>query len=221
MILVKMLVKARPTMASLHPGNLANRQTTTTGATMKQAATPKAQAMAESQADLKALVQPIEDAHQAATASVAEGLHHAILCGEKLVQAKARCKEAKEQWLPWIKKNCSFSEKTAQNYMRLALNKHLPKLKEVGVRKALAMLAKKHDEKKKNKTATPPTPPTPKPLQPATAKPLETVIQWLLSKDQAYADTVIDALAKNADLCKVLRSCLVSADAKRYATAAA
>jgi Protein of unknown function (DUF3102) len=51
---------------------------------------------------------------QAASAA----LQHARKAGELLEQAQAQL--APDQWLPWLKQNCQFSEITAQNYLRVA-----------------------------------------------------------------------------------------------------
>jgi Protein of unknown function (DUF3102) len=51
---------------------------------------------------------------QAASAA----LEHARKAGELLEQAKAQLTQS--QWLPWLKEHCQFSERTAQNYVRVA-----------------------------------------------------------------------------------------------------
>ncbi len=46
------------------------------------------------------------------------------LCGEKLIQAKAKCRHG--EWLPWLEANCNVSQPQASKYVRLANN--LPEL---------------------------------------------------------------------------------------------
>jgi Protein of unknown function (DUF3102) len=47
-------------------------------------------------------------------------LGHAIAAGKKLTEAKALVKHG--EWLPWLKKNFPASERTANDYMKLAAN---------------------------------------------------------------------------------------------------
>ena len=47
-------------------------------------------------------------------------IEHAIRAGEALIQAKQLVEHG--QWLPWLRDNCKMSERTAQNYMRVARN---------------------------------------------------------------------------------------------------
>jgi hypothetical protein len=55
--------------------------------------------------------------HQAETALRA-GLQHAKNAGELLIKAKEQCRHG--EWLPWLRANVEFSERTAQAYMRVA-----------------------------------------------------------------------------------------------------
>ncbi len=75
---------------------------------------------------LAGLAQKINEEHAAAQDAQLQSLDHAIKAGERLTEAKAVV--AHGQWLPWIKDNCLFSERTVQLYMRLA--KHGPDLRE-------------------------------------------------------------------------------------------
>jgi hypothetical protein len=60
----------------------------------------------------------INEAHEKCVQSVSMALEHARQAGELLQQAKDVL--AHGQWLPWLKANCPFSERVAQNYMRVA-----------------------------------------------------------------------------------------------------
>lgn len=68
---------------------------------------------------------------------------HAISAGELLIAQKAEL--AHGEWLPWLEANFNGSERTAQNYMRLARDPQrvadLP-----SVREAVAMLAGPKDK---------------------------------------------------------------------------
>jgi hypothetical protein len=56
--------------------------------------------------------------HLAATGKAREAIEHARRAGEMLLDVKAGLGHG--EWLPWLKKNITFSERTAQTYMRLA-----------------------------------------------------------------------------------------------------
>lgn len=59
--------------------------------------------------------------------------------GLRLIEAKAMLSHG--GWLPWLEERVCFSEKTAQNYMRVAREFPNPQLvADLGVRKALALL---------------------------------------------------------------------------------
>jgi hypothetical protein len=58
--------------------------------------------------------------HEAASGSLKRGMQHAMSAGFMLIEAKARPELKHGQWLPWLKGNCMFSERTAQAYMRIA-----------------------------------------------------------------------------------------------------
>jgi Protein of unknown function (DUF3102) len=68
--------------------------------------------------DLATLAHAINAEHEAAESALREGLAHARAAGELLVKAKGQCPHG--QWLPWLKGNVRFSERTAQAYMRVA-----------------------------------------------------------------------------------------------------
>jgi hypothetical protein len=62
----------------------------------------------------------IEDA--AVTASLKDGLTHAMAAGEILIVAKSNGQLKHGEWLPWLE-SCGIAERKAQRYMRLARNR--------------------------------------------------------------------------------------------------
>ena len=67
------------------------------------------------------LAEQINLKHGLCIKSVRAGLEYAIEAGELLRECKGMIEHG--GWLDWISANCMFSERTAQNYMRLAENK--------------------------------------------------------------------------------------------------
>jgi Protein of unknown function (DUF3102) len=70
---------------------------------------------------LSQLADMIRASHKWALKHVAETVTRAALAGEHLIEAKRLVGHG--QWLPWLRDNCSMSERTAQLYMRVARNK--------------------------------------------------------------------------------------------------
>jgi len=60
----------------------------------------------------------INAAHARVGISMSEGMRGATEAGKLLLEAKSTA--AHGQWLPWLKANCKFSERTAQAYMQVA-----------------------------------------------------------------------------------------------------
>jgi hypothetical protein len=60
----------------------------------------------------------INAAHARVGASMTEGMRSATEAGKLLLEAKSTAPHG--QWLPWLKANCKFSERTAQAYMQVA-----------------------------------------------------------------------------------------------------
>lgn len=67
---------------------------------------------------LAAISLEIAAEHEKAQASATAAVAHAIRAGELLLRAKEQLPHG--QWLPWLSANCSFSERTAQRYIRAA-----------------------------------------------------------------------------------------------------
>ena len=65
----------------------------------------------------------INDYHYSAEAAYGQACRFAVLCGMELLAAKEQAPHG--EWLPWIEKNCTFSQPTAFRYMQLA-TKALP-----------------------------------------------------------------------------------------------
>jgi Protein of unknown function (DUF3102) len=64
----------------------------------------------------------IKAEHQTINTALKNIVRHAILAGELLIEAKKQFTKHGE-WLPWLSKYCSLTERTAQRYMRVARNK--------------------------------------------------------------------------------------------------
>jgi Protein of unknown function (DUF3102) len=84
----------------------------------------------------------INEAHIRAIEHAGKALGHAIACGEMLLEAKAKVPHG--QWLPWLRKNITCGERSAQGYMRIA--KRVPDpirngVADLSVRDALQYLA--------------------------------------------------------------------------------
>jgi hypothetical protein len=60
----------------------------------------------------------INEAHCLAMRHAGEAVAHAIACGQMLLEAKAKVPHG--QWLPWLRNNITFGERSAQGYMRIA-----------------------------------------------------------------------------------------------------
>ena len=63
-----------------------------------------------------ARVKEIRRLHEEIGEALRTTLPKAIRIGELLSEQKAECKHG--EWLPWLKANCPFSERTAQDYLR-------------------------------------------------------------------------------------------------------
>jgi len=93
---------------------------------------------------LKSLAGTINDTHAAAGASFRAGVQHAMEAGRLLIEAKEQVGHG--EWLPWLRANCEFSERTAQAYMRVAkrageLEASPQRVADLPLREALALLA--------------------------------------------------------------------------------
>ena len=67
---------------------------------------------------MSTLATRINSHHAAAVLYARAALEHARAAGALLLEAKDSCKHG--EWLPWLTVNFKGSEKTAQNYMRIA-----------------------------------------------------------------------------------------------------
>jgi hypothetical protein len=72
-------------------------------------------ALSNSLADLAAR---INEAHHLAMHHAGAAIAQAIACGQMLLEA--RSKAGHGQWLPWLRQNVTFGERSAQGYMRIA-----------------------------------------------------------------------------------------------------
>ena len=69
----------------------------------------------------------IKAEHEAANEALQRGLRHALKAGDLLIEARDLVPHG--MWLPWLKDNCAFSERTAQLYMRLARHRPMVEMK--------------------------------------------------------------------------------------------
>jgi hypothetical protein len=81
----------------------------------------------------------INEAHTRAMEHAGKAIQHGIACGEMLLEAKA--KVPRGQWLPWLRNNITFGERSAQGYMRLAQNVPRLNVEDLSLRDALKRLA--------------------------------------------------------------------------------
>lgn len=68
---------------------------------------------------LSKLAKLAESEHQSAIGAVMDALKHAKVAGDLLLEAKSQVQHG--EWLPWIADNLSFTDRTAQAYMRIAM----------------------------------------------------------------------------------------------------
>jgi Protein of unknown function (DUF3102) len=59
--------------------------------------------------------------HRAFEATASAAVAHAVAAGEALAKAKAQLPHG--DWLPWLRANVDFSERTARRYMTIAANR--------------------------------------------------------------------------------------------------
>jgi hypothetical protein len=101
----------------------------------------------ECTAALKSLAQRINTGQ--AEGAVRAALERARQAGQLLLEAKAQCRHG--EWLPWLSANVRLSERTAQGYMRLAvewerLQANPQRVADLPLRDALALLAEPQPE---------------------------------------------------------------------------
>ena len=93
--------------------------------------------------ELNDLAQRINQEHQSCEESLKQGLKHALDCGKLLLEAKKLVQHG--EWLPWIRENCHFSERTAQVYMRVTCNVSLlektQRVTDLSFREAMKLLS--------------------------------------------------------------------------------
>jgi Protein of unknown function (DUF3102) len=124
--------------------------------------------------DSNALAAEINAEHEAAFGKAREAIEHARRAGELLLEAKAAVGHGK--WLPWLKANCHFGERTAQGYMRLAsqwdrLQAKSATVADLGLRDALALLAEPEEVNPKSASDS-------APAMPKKGEPFEAMMAW-------------------------------------------
>ena len=68
---------------------------------------------------LPVLAAEINQSHVLAMQHSGRAVQHALRCGDLLIEAKAKIPHG--QWLPWLRQNVDFSERSVQAYMRVAV----------------------------------------------------------------------------------------------------
>lgn len=94
---------------------------------------------------LPSLAEQINIEHAAAEKHARTALDHALRAGDLLIQVKSQIGHG--EWISWLEARCSVSPRSAQRYMRLALNREALEAKydtvsHLPMREALKMLAK-------------------------------------------------------------------------------
>jgi hypothetical protein len=145
----------------------------------------------EMEARLETLAEEIREELLLADSCWKHALQHAVLVGEKLIEAKSLVIHG--QWLPWLRENFADSERTAQLYMRLARNPQeiadLPT-----VREAIAVLTRPKDEQQVEAVSSERDPDA-EPVWP---------VEWALMSDEVWkahrasARAVLRALSRQA-----------------------
>lgn len=132
---------------------------------------------------LDQLAETINAEHRACENAARAALDHAIRCGGRLVEAKAKLRHG--EWLPWLGANCELADRTSQAYMRLYENRsrfvdpNTQRVASLPVREALRLLA--------TTTASPPRLRTPPPENPAD------VAEWHCGDWRDHVATLPDA----------------------------
>ena len=125
----------------------------TTGAVAPQqkSVTPKAKPDKRAMADLAKRICGEHTAYvaatQAALTAVRSSLDHALRVGDLLIEAQQGVRHG--EWENWVERNCRMSERTAQDYMRIARHREAVEAKaraaadlRPGIKAALKLIAK-------------------------------------------------------------------------------
>ena len=94
------------------------------------------------------LARQVRDSHCQVGRAAADVLKYALACGDVLIAAKSRVPHG--QWLPWLRRDCELSERTANAYMQLAGNRHMLEANpqhaaDLSLRGALRLIPKRGD----------------------------------------------------------------------------
>jgi phage N-6-adenine-methyltransferase len=92
------------------------------------------------------LANRIKQECEAVDGALGKAVQHAINAGKLLIEARRRLKIQHGEWGPWLEANCPLSERTAQEYMRLAREAANPQraadLERGSIRQALQLMSK-------------------------------------------------------------------------------
>ena len=89
--------------------------------------------------------QRINDLHMEATSHAIRAVEAAAECGRALLGVKAKLNHG--EWLPWLKTNVVFSDRTARAYMRVAKDPNRQRVANLPLREAIKELSQMSNEK--------------------------------------------------------------------------
>ncbi len=146
--------------------------------------------------------------------------------GQRLIEAKAMLSHG--EWLPWLTEQVEFSERTAQNFMRLSREWSNPQtLADLGASKALTLLALPPEEREQFVAETHDVNGEQKNVIDMSARQLEQVIKerdearLAAEREAANAKTAEESREKMASDMAALKGLLESAQAEKDKSAAA
>lgn len=93
----------------------------------------------------KTEVQRINDLHIEATSHAIRAVEAAAECGRALLGVKAKLEHG--AWLPWLKTNVDFSDRTARAYMQVAKDPNRQRVANLPLREAIKELSQMSNEK--------------------------------------------------------------------------
>src|SRR5262249_10970346 len=147
------------------------------------------------------LARQINEEHGQAEEELRSGILHARSAGEILLRVKDRLQHG--EWLPWVRANLQFSERTAQNYMRIArrweeLEANPQRAADLSYREGVQLLSKKQEPEPDPAEDEPVPNPTPRPrktfLEMDPADRHDLVSKW--SDQQAAYALLLDAAGR-------------------------
>jgi hypothetical protein len=107
------------------------------------------------QTELSTLAIAINQANRQAQESAEKAVTYAIECGKSLIAAKALVNHG--AWTAWLKTNCHVSQRSAQNYMKLAAEyPNTQRVADLSLRKTIKLLSEPKKDNQHFADAEPP-----------------------------------------------------------------